>query len=201
MHFLNRPVLLVEPDGSPLCSGLLASGITPPSSASCQPPSSQPTHASLFPSASSTIRPPKSRRRLWMDVERSLKFDRDRLIYRERDCLEKEELLKFWIRTPFLHRIPFRWPASRDLVWYANVPHEGLTIEKAEQNWIRFEKDRFRFPGSGTMFPRGAGAYIDDIGKLINVTDEPVRTAIDIGCGVQYSRPLSMLESATTWIL
>lgn len=34
------------------------------------------------------------------------------------------------------------------------------------------------------MFPNGAGAYIDDIGKLINLKDGSIRTAIDTGCGV-----------------
>lgn len=52
------------------------------------------------------------------------------------------------------------------------------------QNWIRYDGDRFRFPGGGTMFPNGAGAYIDDIGKLINLKDGSIRTAIDTGCGV-----------------
>ncbi|KAL2540130.1 putative methyltransferase PMT18 [Abeliophyllum distichum] len=75
-------------------------------------------------------------------------------------------------------------PLSRDLVWYANVPHKELTVEKAVQNWIRYEDDRFRFPGGGTMFPHGADAYIDDIGKLINLKDGSIRTAIDTGCGV-----------------
>ena len=36
----------------------------------------------------------------------------------------------------------------------------------------------------GTMFPRGASAYIDDIGRLINLEDGSVRIAIDTGCGV-----------------
>ncbi|KAM2500286.1 hypothetical protein PS1_042334 [Malus domestica] len=34
------------------------------------------------------------------------------------------------------------------------------------------------------MFPHGADAYIDDIGKLINLKDGSIRTAIDTGCGV-----------------
>jgi len=34
------------------------------------------------------------------------------------------------------------------------------------------------------MFPNGADAYIDDIGKLINLKDGSIRTAIDTGCGV-----------------
>ncbi|XP_047306308.1 probable methyltransferase PMT15 [Impatiens glandulifera] len=118
------------------------------------------------------------------DVQRSLKFKRDRLIYRERHCPEKKELLKCRIPAPFGYKNPFKWPQSRDLAWYANVPHKELTVEKAVQNWIRYEGDRFRFPGGGTMFPNGADAYIDDIGKLINLKDGSIRTAIDTGCGV-----------------
>lgn len=118
------------------------------------------------------------------DTVRSLKFDRDRLIYRERHCPDKGELLKCRVPPPHGYKTPFKWPASRDLVWYANVPHKHLTVEKAVQNWIRFEGDRFRFPGGGTMFPNGADAYIDDIGKLINLSDGSIRTAIDTGCGV-----------------
>lgn len=118
------------------------------------------------------------------DPTRSLKFSRDRLIYRERHCPEKNELLKCRIPAPFGYKNPFKWPVSRDLAWYANVPHKELTVEKAVQNWIRFEGDRFKFPGGGTMFPNGADAYIDDIGKLINLNDGSIRTAIDTGCGV-----------------
>ncbi|KAK6155756.1 hypothetical protein DH2020_010004 [Rehmannia glutinosa] len=118
------------------------------------------------------------------DQQRSLKFDRDRLIYRERHCPEKNELLKCRVPAPAGYKNPFQWPLSRDLAWYANVPHKELTVEKAVQNWIRFEGDRFRFPGGGTMFPNGADAYIDDIGKLINLKDGSIRTAIDTGCGV-----------------
>lgn len=118
------------------------------------------------------------------DVDRSLKFDRERLVYRERHCPEKGELLKCRIPAPYGYRQPFRWPESRDAAWYANVPHKHLTVEKAGQNWVRFKGDRFSFPGGGTMFPNGAGAYIDDIGKLINLRDGSIRTAIDTGCGV-----------------
>lgn len=121
------------------------------------------------------------------DAKRSLKFDRDRLIYRERHCPEKKELLKCRVPAPYGYKNPFSWPASRDLAWYANVPHKELTVEKAVQNWIRHEGDRFRFPGGGTMFPNGANAYIDDIGRLINLKDGSIRTAIDTGCGVRAS--------------
>ena len=118
------------------------------------------------------------------DTQRSLKFSRDRLIYRERHCPEKEEALKCRIPAPPGYRNPFAWPVSRDLAWYVNVPHKDLTVEKAVQNWIRYEGETFRFPGGGTMFPDGADANIDNIGKLINLKDGSIRTAIDTGCGV-----------------
>uniref|UniRef100_A0A803M3E9 Methyltransferase n=2 Tax=Chenopodium quinoa TaxID=63459 RepID=A0A803M3E9_CHEQI len=119
------------------------------------------------------------------DVDRSLQFPRERLVYRERHCpLEESEFLRCLIPAPNGYTTPFRWPESRDMVWYANVPHKWLTVEKAGQNWVRFEGDRFTFPGGGTMFPRGADAYIEEIGKAINLKDGSVRTAIDTGCGV-----------------
>lgn len=128
------------------------------------------------------------------DTERSLSFKRDRLIYRERHCPEKHDLLKCRIPPPYGYRTPFKWPESRDHAWYVNVPHRELTIEKAVQNWIRYEGERFRFPGGGTMFPNGADAYVDDIGKLINLKDGSIRTAIDTGCGVRNkSLPLQCI--------
>lgn len=118
------------------------------------------------------------------DVERSLRFPRDRLMYRERHCPSEGERLRCLVPAPKGYRTPFPWPASRDVAWFANVPHKELTVEKAVQNWIHVEGDKFRFPGGGTMFPHGAGAYIDDIGKLIPLHDGSIRTALDTGCGV-----------------
>ncbi|KAL0002557.1 hypothetical protein SO802_016338 [Lithocarpus litseifolius] len=118
------------------------------------------------------------------DAKRSLKFDRYMLIYRERHCPEPSQVLKCRVPAPHGYTAPFRWPESRENVWYANVPHKWLTFEKKKQNWVRFEKDRFKFPGGGTMFPNGADAYIDDISRLINLKDGSIRTAIDTGCGV-----------------
>ncbi|KAL5719343.1 hypothetical protein ACHQM5_012136 [Ranunculus cassubicifolius] len=115
---------------------------------------------------------------------RSRKFDRNMLIYRERHCPAKEELLLCLIPPPPKYKNPFKWPQSRDHAWYDNIPHKELSIEKAVQNWIQVEGDQFRFPGGGTMFPRGADAYIDDIDKLISLTTGEIRTAIDTGCGV-----------------
>ncbi|WJX20810.1 hypothetical protein P8452_10309 [Trifolium repens] len=119
------------------------------------------------------------------DPTRSLRYKRSRMIYRERHCpIRGEEDLKCRVPPPYGYRNPFPWPASRDVAWYANVPHRELTVEKAVQNWIRYDGDRFFFPGGGTMFPNGADAYIDDIGKLINLKDGSIRTALDTGCGV-----------------
>ncbi|XP_010919241.1 probable methyltransferase PMT15 [Elaeis guineensis] len=118
------------------------------------------------------------------DVKRSFKFPQDRLIFRERHCPQKGEELRCMIPAPAGYRNPFPWPASREVAWFANVPHKELTVEKAVQNWIRVDGDKFRFPGGGTMFPNGADAYIDDIGRLINLRDGSIRTAIDTGCGV-----------------
>uniref|UniRef100_A0A7N0U6D5 Methyltransferase n=1 Tax=Kalanchoe fedtschenkoi TaxID=63787 RepID=A0A7N0U6D5_KALFE len=119
------------------------------------------------------------------DLTRSLAFPRDRLIYRERHCPPPHDRLQCRVPAPYGYKTPFRWPKSRDLAWYANVPHKELTVEKAVQNWIRSEgDDKFRFPGGGTMFPKGADAYIDDIGKLIDLRHGSIRTAVDTGCGV-----------------
>lgn len=118
------------------------------------------------------------------DTNRGRKFDRQMLKYRERHCPTKEEQLLCLIPAPPKYKTPFKWPQSRDFAWYDNIPHRELSIEKAVQNWIQVEGDRFRFPGGGTMFPRGADAYIDDINKLIPLTNGHIRTAIDTGCGV-----------------
>eukprot|EP00249_Psilotum_nudum_P020022 c27525_g1_i1 orf=933-2822(+) len=118
------------------------------------------------------------------DSLRSLKFERNRLIYRERHCPVKDERLNCLIPAPPGYRNPFPWPKSRQYVWYANVPHKELTVEKAIQNWIQYEGKTFRFPGGGTMFPKGASAYINDINALIPLSDGSIRTALDTGCGV-----------------
>lgn len=120
------------------------------------------------------------------DPRRGRKFDRYMLKYRERHCPSKEEKLQCLIPAPPKYKTPFKWPQSRDYAWYDNIPHKELSIEKAIQNWIQVEGDRFRFPGGGTMFPRGADAYIDDINALIPLTNGNIRTAIDTGCGVCY---------------
>ncbi|VFR02013.1 unnamed protein product [Cuscuta campestris] len=115
---------------------------------------------------------------------RGRKFPRDLMKYRERHCPTNEELLSCLIPAPPNYKRPFKWPQSRNYAWFANIPHKELSIEKAVQNWVQVEGNRLRFPGGGTMFPRGADAYIDDINDLIPLTDGTIRTAVDTGCGV-----------------
>lgn len=118
------------------------------------------------------------------DPKRAFLFPREKLAHRERHCPSDKEKLKCLVPAPRGYKTPLPWPKSRELAWYANVPHKELTVEKAIQNWIQYEGDKFRFPGGGTMFPRGAGAYIDEIASLIPLSDGSIRTALDTGCGV-----------------
>ncbi|XP_042389393.1 probable methyltransferase PMT17 isoform X1 [Zingiber officinale] len=118
------------------------------------------------------------------DRTRGRRFSREMLAYRERHCPGEDELIQCLIPAPPKYKSPFKWPQCRDYAWYDNIPHKELSIEKAVQNWIQVEGDRFRFPGGGTMFPHGADVYIDDINALISLTDGNIRTAIDTGCGV-----------------
>lgn len=118
------------------------------------------------------------------DRDRGRRFDREMLKYRERHCPTKEELIFCLIPAPPNYKTPFKWPQSRDFAWYDNIPHKELSVEKAIQNWIRVEGNRFRFPGGGTGFPNGADAYIDAMNELIPLASGEIRTAIDTGCGV-----------------
>lgn len=51
-------------------------------------------------------------------------------------------------------------------VWFSNVPHARLAEDKGGQNWITIDKDKFKFPGGGTQFIRGADQYLDQIAKV-----------------------------------
>ncbi|PWZ44759.1 putative methyltransferase PMT15 [Zea mays] len=55
------------------------------------------------------------------DVERSLRFPRDRLVYRERHCPADGERLRCLVPAPRGYRNPFPWPASRDVAWPAQI--------------------------------------------------------------------------------
>ena len=66
-------------------------------------------------------------------------------------------------------QIPVRWPASRDEVWKANIPHTHLAQEKSDQNWMVVNGDKINFPGGGTHFHDGADKYIVALSRVRNV--------------------------------
>lgn len=118
------------------------------------------------------------------EQDRAMQFPRENMIYRERHCPPEEEKLQCLIPAPKGYTAPFLWPKSRDYAYFANVPYKHLTVEKANQNWVEFQGNVFKFPGGGTMFPQGADAYIDELASVIPIADGTVRTALDTGCGV-----------------
>lgn len=119
------------------------------------------------------------------EQDRAMKFPREDMIYRERHCPPQEEKLHCLIPAPIGYTSPFPWPKSRDYVYFANVPFKSLTVEKANQNWVQYDKSGvFKFPGGGTMFPQGADAYIDKLALVIPIANGLIRTALDTGCGV-----------------
>lgn len=65
-------------------------------------------------------------------------------------------------------QIPIRWPASRDEVWKANIPHTHLAQEKSDQNWMVVNGDKINFPGGGTHFHYGADKYIVSLSRVKN---------------------------------
>ncbi|OIS99783.1 PREDICTED: probable methyltransferase PMT14 [Nicotiana attenuata] len=118
------------------------------------------------------------------EQDRAMTFPRENMIYRERHCPPDDEKLRCLILAPKGYTTPFPWPKSRDYAYYANVPYKHLTVEKAVQNWVQFQGNVFKFPGGGTMFPKGADAYIDELASVIPIKSGMIRTALDTGCGV-----------------
>ncbi|GMH26802.1 hypothetical protein Nepgr_028645 [Nepenthes gracilis] len=104
----------------------------------------------------------------------------------ERHCPEVGRELNCLVPAPKRYKTPIPWPRSRDEVWYSNVPHTRLVEDKGGQNWIRRDKDKFKFPGGGTQFIHGADQYLDQISQMIpNIAfGRHTRVALDVGCGV-----------------
>ncbi|XP_078437604.1 S-adenosyl-L-methionine-dependent methyltransferases superfamily protein [Wolffia australiana] len=119
------------------------------------------------------------------DPKRWRKYGNYRLSFMERHCPPMFERKECLVPPPKGYKIPIRWPKSRDECWYRNVPYDWINSQKSNQNWLRKEGEKFLFPGGGTMFPKGVGAYVDLMEELIpGMKDGSVRTAIDTGCGV-----------------
>ncbi|KAG6782575.1 hypothetical protein POTOM_011985 [Populus tomentosa] len=119
------------------------------------------------------------------DPRRWKKYGNHRLTFMERHCPPVFERKECLVPPPEGYKPPITWPKSRDQCWYRNVPYDWINKQKSNQNWLRKEGEKFLFPGGGTMFPRGVGAYVDLMQDLIpEMKDGTVRTAIDTGCGV-----------------
>ncbi|XP_008802979.1 probable methyltransferase PMT21 isoform X4 [Phoenix dactylifera] len=119
------------------------------------------------------------------DPKRWRKYGNYRLSFMERHCPPMTERKECLVPPPDGYKPPIRWPKSRDECWYRNVPYDWINNQKSNQHWLRKEGEKFYFPGGGTMFPKGVGAYVDLMEKLIpGMKDGTVRTAIDTGCGV-----------------
>lgn len=121
----------------------------------------------------------------------------------ERHCPPPQRRYNCLIPPPLGYRIPIRWPASRDEVWKANIPHTHLAQEKSDQNWMVVDGDRIKFPGGGTHFHYGADKYIASLAGMLKFPDDKlnnggnIRNVIDVGCGVAsfgaYLLPLSII--------
>ncbi|KAI0502070.1 hypothetical protein KFK09_017016 [Dendrobium nobile] len=104
----------------------------------------------------------------------------------ERHCPAKEQSLNCLVPAPKGYREPIPWPISRDEVWFSNVPHTRLVEDKGGQNWIKRDKEKFKFPGGGTQFIHGADSYLDQISEMVPgiAFGNRTRVVLDVGCGV-----------------
>ncbi|XP_059669722.1 probable methyltransferase PMT23 isoform X2 [Cornus florida] len=104
--------------------------------------------------------------------------------HRERHCPKPS--LRCLVPLPQGYRVPVRWPKSRDMIWFDNVPHPKLVEYKKEQNWVRKSGDFFVFPGGGTQFKHGVKNYIGVIEKTLPEIKwgTRIRVVLDVGCGV-----------------
>ncbi|CAM8967755.1 unnamed protein product [Rhodiola kirilowii] len=109
---------------------------------------------------------------------------RKRMQHRERHCPDPSP--DCLAPLPDGYRIPIRWPKSRDMIWYSNVPHPKLVDYKKDQNWVRKNGDYFEFPGGGTQFKDGVDTYVNLITKALPTIEwgTKIRTVLDVGCGV-----------------
>ncbi|XP_057492088.1 probable methyltransferase PMT9 isoform X2 [Actinidia eriantha] len=121
----------------------------------------------------------------------------------ERHCPPPERRYNCLIPPPSGYKIPIRWPASRDEVWKANIPHTHLASEKSDQNWMVVDGDKIKFPGGGTHFHDGADKYISAIAGMLKLPGDrlnyggTIRNVLDVGCGVAsfgaYLLPLNII--------
>ncbi|CAN0928487.1 Probable methyltransferase PMT24 [Linum grandiflorum] len=104
--------------------------------------------------------------------------------HRERHC--PDEAPTCVVPMPEGYKRSIKWPASRDKIWYYNVPHTKLAEIKGHQNWVKVTGEYLTFPGGGTQFKHGALHYIDFIQEsLADIAwGKRSRVILDVGCGV-----------------
>ncbi|XP_020081935.1 probable methyltransferase PMT9 isoform X2 [Ananas comosus] len=132
-----------------------------------------------------------------------LKLNLSLMEHYERHCPVQPRRHNCLIPPPIGYRIPIRWPASRDEVWKANIPHTHLAAEKSDQRWMVVNGDKINFPGGGTHFHTGADKYIIHIAQMLKFSNDKlnnggkIRTVFDVGCGVAsfgaYLLPLNII--------
>ncbi|KAH9564882.1 hypothetical protein CY35_04G048200 [Sphagnum magellanicum] len=105
--------------------------------------------------------------------------------HRERHCPDQDAPTCL-VPLPAGYKPHIPWPASRDEIWYDNVPHEGLASYKADQNWVKKKSDKLTFPGGGTQFKNGVEHYIEYLEKILPEISwgKHTRVLLDVGCGV-----------------
>lgn len=96
-------------------------------------------------------------------------------------------------------QIPVRWPASRDEVWKANIPHTHLAQEKSDQNWMVVNGDKINFPGGGTHFHDGADKYIVALSRVRNVDSFSV-SVLDSAIWLNQACMSEGFSSCFTWL-
>ncbi|KAH8939742.1 hypothetical protein BDL97_15G052100 [Sphagnum fallax] len=106
--------------------------------------------------------------------------------HRERHCPSEEDLPKCLVPLPAGYKPHIPWPASRNEVWYSNVPYDDLASYKADQNWVKKKSDKLEFPGGGTQFKNGVGQYIEYLERIWPEISwgKHTRVLLDVGCGV-----------------
>ncbi|KAL5557609.1 hypothetical protein UlMin_039845 [Ulmus minor] len=104
--------------------------------------------------------------------------------HRERHC--PEEGPTCLVTLPEAYKRSIEWPASRDKIWYHNVPHKLLAEVKGHQNWVKVTGEFLTFPGGGTQFIHGALHYIDFVEEAVPdiAWGKQTRVVLDVGCGV-----------------
>ncbi|KAL2333437.1 hypothetical protein Fmac_014650 [Flemingia macrophylla] len=104
--------------------------------------------------------------------------------HRERHCPPSSP--HCLVPLPKGYKVPVKWPKSRDMIWYDNVPHTKLVEYKKEQNWVVKSENYLVFPGGGTQFKDGVDHYTRFIEETLPAIEwgKNIRVVLDVGCGV-----------------